>query len=76
MPNTSHSSAIPAGIPAPSSVARADLGGQTGAAVGVNPGLQQPLAVLVFHSHTVPDLQHFQPEEPLLSPEQALTVPH
>lgn len=46
LPNTSPSPAIPAGIPAASSA------GQTGAAVGVNPGLQQHLALLVFHSHS------------------------
>lgn len=75
MSNTSSSSAIyllasqlrpPATSP--------DLGSQTGAMVGVNPSLQQHLALLVFCSHTGPDLQHFQPEEPLLVPEQGLTV--
>lgn len=76
LPNTSHSSAIPAGILAASPVATPDPRGQTGAAVGVNPRLQQHLALLFFHSHTVPDLQHFQPEEPLLPPEQGLTVSH
>lgn len=74
MPNNSHSSAVPAGTPAAS--LSPDLGCQAEAMAGVNSKSSSNWLFLVFGSHTVPHLQNFQPEEPLLVPKQGLTVSH